>query len=102
MDGASEFSIYSRVIVPLVGPPLAALGIFTFLGSWNDYLWPLVVINDLNKMTLPLALSFFNSAHAQRYDLVMASATMMVLPVFVVFGIFQRYIVNAFVLTGIK
>ena len=102
MDGASEFSIYSRVIVPLVGPPLAALGIFTFLGSWNDYLWPLVVVNDLNKMTLPLALSFFNSAHAQRYDLVMASATMMVLPVFVVFGIFQRYIVNTFVLTGIK
>ncbi len=102
IDGASEFAIYARVIVPLVRPALATLGIFTFLGAWNDYLWPLVVLNDLDKMTLPLALTFFNSTHAQRYDLVMASATMMVGPVFVVFLFFQRYIVRALVMTGLR
>jgi multiple sugar transport system permease protein len=88
--------------MPMAKPPLAALGIFTFLGSWNDYLWPLIVINDLNKNTLPLALSFFNSQHTQRYDLMMAAASMAVIPVIVIFLAFQRQIVNALVLAGIK
>jgi multiple sugar transport system permease protein len=81
---------------------MAALGIFTFLGAWNDYLWPLIVINDIDRSTLPLALTFFNSQHAQRYDLVMAAATMAVIPVIIVFLIFQRQIVNALVLAGLK
>ncbi len=102
LDGASEFAIYARIILPLVRPALAALGIFTFLASWNDYLWPLVAVNDLDKSTLPLALSFFNSAQAQRYDLVMAAASMAVVPVVIVVAIFQRQIVNALVLTGLK
>ena len=102
LDGASEFTIFARIVLPLAKPPLAALGVFTFLGSWNDYLWPLVVINDLNKNTLPLALSFFNSQHTQRYDLVMAASAMAVVPVIIVFIIFQRQIVNALVLAGLK
>jgi len=102
LDGASEFSIYARIIVPLVKPALAALGVFTFLNSWNDYLWPLVAVDDLNKSTLPLALSFFNSAQAQRYDLVMAASAMAVIPVVIIFVIFQRQIVNALVLAGLK
>jgi multiple sugar transport system permease protein len=102
LDGASEFAIFARIIVPLVRPALAALGVFTFLGSWNDYLWPLVAINDLDKSTLPLALAFFNSARSQRYDLVMAAAAMAVVPVLIVFLIFQRQIVKALVLAGVK
>lgn len=102
LDGASEWSIYARIIIPLARPPMAALGIFTFLAAWNDYLWPLIVINDLDKSTLPLALTFFNSQHAQRYDLVMAAAAMAVIPVIIVFVIFQRQIVNALVLAGLK
>jgi multiple sugar transport system permease protein len=102
LDGASEWSIYARIVVPLARPPMAALGIFTFLAAWNDYLWPLIVINDLEKSTLPLALTFFNSQHAQRYDLVMAAASMAVIPVIIVFVIFQRQIVNALVLAGLK
>lgn len=102
IDGSSEFGIYYRVILPLVGPPLAALGIFTFLGSWNDYLWPLTVINDDAKQTLPLALSYFNSTHAQRYDLTMAAATMAIVPIVVVTVVFQRWIANALVLSGLK
>ncbi len=102
LDGASEFAIYARIIVPLARPPMAALGIFTFLGAWNDYLWPLIVINDLDKSTLPLALTFFNSQHAQRTDLVMAASAMAVIPVIIVFLIFQKQIVNALVLAGLK
>jgi multiple sugar transport system permease protein len=102
LDGASEWAIYARIVVPLARPPMAALGIFTFLAAWNDYLWPLIVINDLEKSTLPLALTFFNSQHAQRYDLVMAAAAMAVIPVIIVFVIFQRQIVNALVLAGLK
>ncbi len=102
LDGAPEWSIYARIIVPLARPPMAALGIFTFLAAWNDYLWPLIVINDLEKSTLPLALTFFNSQHAQRYDLVMAAASMAVIPVIIVFIVFQRQIVNALVLAGLK
>jgi multiple sugar transport system permease protein len=102
LDGASEWAIYARIIVPLAKPPMAALGIFTFLAAWNDYLWPLIVINDLEKSTLPLALTFFNSQHAQRYDLVMAAASLSVIPVIIVFILFQRQIVNALVLAGLK
>lgn len=102
LDGASEWVIYARIIVPLAKPPMAALGIFTFLAAWNDYLWPLIVINDLEKSTLPLALTFFNSQHAQRYDLVMAAASLSVIPVIIVFIVFQRQIVNALVLAGLK
>jgi multiple sugar transport system permease protein len=102
IDGASEFAIFARVVLPLVRSPMAALGVFAFLGSWNDYLWPLIVINDLNKSTVPLALTFFNSQHAQRYDLVMAAAALAVIPVIIVFVIFQRQIVNALMLAGMK
>jgi multiple sugar transport system permease protein len=102
LDGASEWAIFGRIVVPLLRPALAALGVFTFLASWNDYLWPLVAINDLDKSTLPLALTFFNTSHAQRYDLVMAAATMAVVPVLIVFLIFQRQIVKALVLAGMK
>ena len=102
LDGASEWAIFGRIVLPLLRPALAALGVFTFLASWNDYLWPLVAINDLDKSTLPLALTFFNSVHATRYDLVMAAATMAVVPVLVVFLIFQRHIVKALVLAGMR
>jgi multiple sugar transport system permease protein len=102
LDGASEWAIFGRIVVPLVRPALAALGVFTFLASWNDYLWPLVAINDLEKSTLPLALTFFSSTHATRYDLVMAAAAMAVVPVLIVFLIFQRQIVKALVLAGMK
>lgn len=102
LDGASEWSIFGRIILPLMRPALAALGVFTFLASWNDYLWPLVAINDLDKSTIPLALQFFNDARSTRYDLVMAAATMAVIPVLVVFLIFQRHIVKALVLAGMR
>jgi multiple sugar transport system permease protein len=102
LDGAGEFAIFWRVICPQLGAGVAPLGIFTFMGSWNDYLWPLVAINDQDKMTLPLALAFFNTARSTRYDLVMAASVMIILPIVVVFLFFQRYIINAMVLSGVK
>lgn len=102
LDGAGEWPIFLRIVLPLLRPALAALGVFTFLASWNDYLWPLVAINDLDKSTLPLALTFFNTQHVQRYDLVMAATTMAVVPVLIVFLIFQRQIVKALVLAGMR
>jgi len=102
LDGASEFGIYWRLIRPQLGPAFGALGIFTFLSSRNDYLWPLIAINDQDKMTLPLALAFFNSSHATRYDLVMAAAVLIVLPVIAAFLFFQRQFINALVLSGMK
>ena len=102
LDGASEWSIFARIVAPLMRPALAALGVFTFLASWNDYLWPLVAINDLDKSTIPLALTFFNDWHSTRFDLVMAAATMAVVPVLVVFLLFQRHIVKALVLAGMR
>jgi ABC-type glycerol-3-phosphate transport system permease component len=102
LDGASEWAIYARIILPLARPAMAALGIFTFLASWNDYLWPLIVINEVKKSTLPLALTFFNDQYTQRYDLIMAAATLSVIPVIIVFVLFQRHIVNALVLAGMK
>lgn len=102
IDGASELLIFRKIVVPLVRAPLAALGIFTFIAAWNDYLWPLVAVNDLDKSTLPLALNFFNTTNAQRYDLTMAAATMSIIPVFLVFVFFQRRIVQSLMLTGIK
>jgi multiple sugar transport system permease protein len=102
LDGASEWTIYWQLIRPQLGPAIATLGIFTFMGSWNDYLWPLVAINDQDKMTLPLALSFFNTSHTTRYDLVMAASVLVILPIIVVFLFFQRHFINAMVLSGVK
>jgi multiple sugar transport system permease protein len=102
IDGASEWIIYWRVILPQTRPALSALAIFTFVGSWNDYLWPLIAINDQSRMTIPLALSYFNSAHATRYDLTLTAATLVVVPAVIVFLVLQRQFVQGIALTGIK
>jgi multiple sugar transport system permease protein len=102
IDGASEWAIWARIIVPLVRPALAALGVFSFLASWNDYLWPLVAINEIERSTVPLALAYFNTANSQRYDIIMAAATLAFVPVLIVFVVFQRQIVKALVLAGMK
>lgn len=102
IDGASEWGIFSRIILPQTRPALSALAIFTFVGTWNDYLWPLIVINDQDKMTIPLALAFFNTQHGSRYDLTLTAATLVVVPVVLVFLVLQRQFVQGIALTGLK
>jgi len=102
MDGASEFGIYSRVILPQMGAALATLGIFQFMGTWNDYLWPLIVITTTERRTLPIMLTWYNSQHGARFDLTMAASILVILPILVIYFLFQRWIVQGIALTGFK
>lgn len=102
IDGAGEFTVYRRVVMPNLGAPLATLGIFTFMATWNDYLWPLIVITTHEKRTLPLLLTWYTSQHGQRYDLTMAASILVLLPILIVYIFFQRWIVRGVALTGMK
>jgi multiple sugar transport system permease protein len=102
IDGASEFHIYWKIVLPQLGAPLATLGIFTFMASWNDYLWPLIVITTHEKRTLPLLLIWYNSQHTTRYDLTMAASVLVLLPILAVYILFQRWIVRGIAMTGFK
>jgi multiple sugar transport system permease protein len=94
IDGAGEFRIYSRIILPQMGPPLASLGIFTFMGTWNDYLWPLIVLTSPEKRTIPLLLVWFNTQHTANQGLTLAAAMLTLLPIFFVYIFLQRWIVD--------
>jgi multiple sugar transport system permease protein len=104
IDGAGELRIFRQIILPLCGPALATLGILTFLGSWNNFLWPLVVAQTQNYYTLPVALALFsnNQQFIPNYGVLMAGATVVVVPVLVVFLIFQRRFIEGIASTGIK
>jgi multiple sugar transport system permease protein len=103
VDGAGELTIFARVILPLCGPALATLGIITFLGSWNNFLWPLVVAQRNDAYTLPVALALYSSdPNHTDYGLLLAGATIVILPVLVIFLIFQRRFIEGIASTGIK
>lgn len=103
IDGTGEIQIFLRIILPLLGPALATLGILTFLGSWNNFLWPLVVAQTDDTYTLPVALALYSTGQNQtEYGLLMAGATVVVLPVLVVFLVFQRRFIQGIASTGIK
>jgi multiple sugar transport system permease protein len=103
IDGAGEWRIFSRVIVPLCGPALATLSILTFLSSWNNFLWPLVVAQSEDKYTLPVALALYSiGQNATRYGLLLAGSVVVILPVIALFVALQRYFVQGIATTGIK
>ncbi|MFN8491338.1 MAG: carbohydrate ABC transporter permease [Caldilineaceae bacterium] len=104
IDGANYFGIYWRIILPLCRPVLATLAIFTFLGHWNDFLWPLIVINDLDLRTLPLGLAAFQAMAMIKtpWHLIMAAATFSVIPVIIVFLLGQKYYVRGIATSGLK
>ena len=103
IDGASEWRIFLRVIMPLCGPAVATLTILTFLGSWNNFLWPLVAATTEGMYTLPVALALYSvGQNAAEYGLMMAGAVVVVVPVLAVFIVLQRYFVQGIALTGIK
>lgn len=103
IDGAGELAIFGRVILPLLTPALATLGILTFLGSWNNFLWPLVVAQTNDTYTLPVALALVSTGQNQtEYGLLMAGATIVVLPVLIVFLIFQKRFIQGIATTGMK
>ncbi len=103
IDGAGEWRIFLRVIMPLCGPAVATLTILTFLGSWNNFLWPLVAATTENMYTLPVALALYSvGQNAAQYGLMMAGAVVVVLPVLIVFVVLQHSFVQGIALTGIK
>lgn len=90
LDGAGEFRLFWTVVLPLLRPILATLALFTFMGTWNDFMWPLIVLSDGDLHTLPVALANLAGEHVQDTELMMAASTLTVLPVLVVFLILQK------------
>jgi multiple sugar transport system permease protein len=102
LDGASRLRVYWQIWMPLARSAIAAVAIFTFVGAWNNFLWPFIVTTDPNLMTLPVGLSQVQTSYGIRYAQIMASAVLAGLPLLVVFLFFQRQIVQGIAGTGIK
>jgi len=102
LDGASYFRIYWNIILPLAGPALATLAIFSFRGAWNDFLWPLIVINSENMKPLSVGLASFHGLYETNWPLLMAASTVALIPIVIVFVVAQKYFVQGIAMTGLK
>jgi len=102
IDGASKFKIYLNVILPLSKPALATLTTFTFMWSWNDFMWPLIVTNSMEMKTLPVGLASFQGLYTTNWTLLMAASVIVLIPVLLVYIFNQRFFVKGIVLSGLK
>lgn len=105
IDGAGELRTFFQIVLPLCRAPLATLAIFTFMGSWNSFLWPLIISQDDSMYTLPVSLALFSSeagGHGSDFGLQMAGSFLIVVPVLVLFISMQRHFIQGIALTGIK
>jgi multiple sugar transport system permease protein len=102
MDGAGEWRIFFRIILPMSGPILAVQVVLTFIAGWNSFLWPLIIANDQGLYTLSVGISLLNQQISTNPSLQMAASTLMVVPILIVFVVFQRYVVQGFALSGLK
>jgi multiple sugar transport system permease protein len=102
IDGANHLQIYWKVILPLAKPALIALAIFTILWSWNDLMWPLIVNDSVDKMTLAVGLASLQGQHSTNFPILMAGALLATWPMLVMFVVFQRYFIEGIAITGTK
>ncbi len=102
IDGASRWTVYWHIILPVGKPALATLGVFSFMGSWNAFLWPLFVVRDVELMTLPVGLATLHGRWLTQWNLVMAGTVITVVPMLAVYLLAQQYFVRGVVLSGIK
>jgi multiple sugar transport system permease protein len=102
VDGAGRFGVYLRIIIPLSGPALAALATFVFLGSWNDFFWPSIVLTDPDMLTLPVGLAHLNDIYLFDYGRLMAGSMISIIPAIVMYMVFQRFITRGVVMSGMK
>lgn len=102
IDGAGEARIFVSVVLPMLKPVLVTLAIFTFMGTWNDFMWPLIVLTDQSNYTLPVALASLSREHIQDVEMMMAGAVLTVLPVLLLFLLLQRYYIQGLVLGSVK
>ena len=102
IDGAGEFRIYAQIMMPLARPALATLAVFQFMNNWNDFLWPLVVTSNTDMRTIPAGLTLFGGQYVVDYAVLMAGATISLLPLAIAFFLAQRYFVQGIATTGLK
>jgi multiple sugar transport system permease protein len=102
VDGASEWQIYLRIVLPQVLPALATFGTLVFISNWNAYLWPLIVLQDVDVRTLPIILTWYNDRHTSDLGLQMAASILIVMPILIVYLFLQRWVVRGFTLSGMK
>lgn len=102
LDGASHFRILTRILLPLCGPVLATVTIFTFIGAWRDFMGPLLYLNDVEKQTLEMGLSTFNSQFGAQWNLLMAGSVLVTIPLIVLFLLGQKYFIRGMAMTGGK
>ncbi|MCR6628054.1 MAG: carbohydrate ABC transporter permease [Pseudoxanthomonas sp.] len=102
IDGASEARIFFQIVLPGLKPILVTLAIFSFLGAWNDFMWPLIVLSDDALQTLPVALAGLSREHVMDYELMMAGSVVTILPVLLLFLVLQRYYIQGLLLGSVK
>jgi multiple sugar transport system permease protein len=102
VDGASEWTIFGQIVLPQVLPALATFGVLVFISNWNAYLWPLIVLQDVEVRTLPIILTWYNDRHTSDLGLQMAASILIVMPVLIVYIFLQRWVVRGFTLSGFK
>jgi multiple sugar transport system permease protein len=101
IDGCGHIRILRSVIIPVAAPAIAVLAVFTFITYWNSFLWPLIIVNDTIKMTIPLGLQLFLGQQAQRWELLMAAATISMVPTVILVLALQKYLVKGIALSGL-
>jgi multiple sugar transport system permease protein len=102
LDGAGELRIFRAIVLPLLAPILVTLAIFSFLGSWNDFMWPLIVLTDKEMYTLPVALASLSNEHVQDNELMMAGSVLTIVPVLLIFIGLQRYYLQGLTMGSVK
>jgi ABC-type glycerol-3-phosphate transport system permease component len=102
IDGAPNFWIYLHIMIPLSSAGIGGVGVFTFLWTWNQIWWPLMIISNQNMRTLPLAIAALTFQHAKRYDMIVTGASIAIIPIMLVFAFAQRRLIRGVTLTGMK
>lgn len=102
IDGASEWRIFFRIVLPMSLSPMSALAVFVFLGNWESYLWPLVVLQSLDKQTLPLVLAGLRNLWWTRYEMWSAGSILSVVPIMIIYSFASRYFIRGIAMTGLK
>ncbi|MBD7963620.1 carbohydrate ABC transporter permease [Fictibacillus norfolkensis] len=102
LDGASEFRVFMQLVLPISKPIMAVQGILTFIAGWNSFLWPLIIANDESLYTLSVGLSLLKGQYGGNFALQMAGSTFMVVPIVIIFIIFQKHIIEGYTISGMK
>ena len=102
VDGCSEYGIYTRIMLPLMKPAFASMGIYEGMSSWNNFFWLMIVINQNNKITLPVGLQSLLSPYGNNYDILIAGSVFAILPILLLFALFQQYFIEGMTAGGVK